>query len=312
MKLVIHAGIHRTGTTSLQHFLAQNRTPLAALGFAYPGTGNNHQPLAWALKNGSAGAAEVAALFDAEQAPETVVLSGEDFCIHTQLGWLEEISRSHPTRVVFYLRRQDHWLMSWYNQHIKWPFDRRKSVMTRHEFLAAIGDFHWLDYSVMLERWARVIGRENLEVAVVETGQVEDVVGDFIARLGIPRESLGAEEKRVNDSLPVHLLEIARNLNMFELPPKSRIHLIRALRLGLAQKAQPAKTLYSPAERLGILQRFEHANREVANRFFGRDELFLEPLPAADEPYYEFPEVSRETLLREWIAPILKHCLPPP
>ena len=37
MKLVIHAGIHRTGTTSLQRMLAKNRAALAARGVAYPG-----------------------------------------------------------------------------------------------------------------------------------------------------------------------------------------------------------------------------------------------------------------------------------
>ncbi len=54
MTLVIHAGIHRTGTTSLQRFLAENRAALAGRGVGYPGEENNHQALAWALHRGQA------------------------------------------------------------------------------------------------------------------------------------------------------------------------------------------------------------------------------------------------------------------
>ena len=48
MRVIIHAGIHRTGTTSLQRCLAGNRAALAARGFCYPGTEVHHQSLAMA------------------------------------------------------------------------------------------------------------------------------------------------------------------------------------------------------------------------------------------------------------------------
>ena len=76
-----------------------------------------------------------------------VVLSGEDFSIHTDLRWLAAVVARHETRAIFSLRRQDHWVMSWYNQHVKWPFDPRKSRMDPVAFLDTIADFHWLDYA---------------------------------------------------------------------------------------------------------------------------------------------------------------------
>lgn len=303
MKLVIHAGIHRTGTTSLQGFLADNREVLLRHGVTYPGEGRNHQPLAWSLKQGRGKAADVE---DAAGTGGTVVLSAEDFCIHTDMRWLKELSGRHDIRVVFYLRRQDHWIMSWYNQHVKWPFDRRKCRMGKAEFLDTIGDFHWLDYAVLLDRWGEVLGAENVSAAVVEPGQVENVIEDFITRLGIPSDGLDLAATRKNDSLPVHLLEIARSLGMFDLPPNGRTRVIRALRAGLAHKTQEAKTVYSPEERLRVLERFEASNRAVAERVFGRGKLFLEPPPRPDEPYFSFPEISHQELLQEWIAPVVK------
>ena len=66
--------------------------------------------------------------------------------------------RASMSGCVFYLRRQDHWLMSWYNQHVKWPFDREKSRMDPQAFLATLEDFHWLDYERLLGRWSAVLG----------------------------------------------------------------------------------------------------------------------------------------------------------
>ena len=113
-----------------------------------------------------------------------VVLSGEDFAIHQDLGWLAAVAARVDTRAVFYLRRQDHWVMSWYNQHVKWPFDRAKSRMDPQAFLATLEDFHWLDYERLLGRWSAVLGPERVGVAVLEKGQVEDATADFLARLG--------------------------------------------------------------------------------------------------------------------------------
>ena len=312
MALLIHAGIHRTGTTSLQRFLADNRAALAARGVVYPGEATNHQGLAWALKRGESGAGEVLALIEAARAEtagvETVVLSGEDFAIHTDLRWLREVAARHETQAVFYLRRQDHWVMSWYNQHVKWPFDRRKSQMDPAAFLAGIEDFYWLDYQVLLGRWRAVLGPGRVRVRVVERGQVEDVSDDFLDGLGVSRDGLETPG-RINDSLPVHVLEIARNLGLFEMKGGRRTRVLNALRAGLADRAPAATTVYSPAERNGILERFAASNRAVAREVFGREALFLEPPPGPDAPWYRFPDLSREELLRDWMAPVIREIL---
>lgn len=310
MTLIIHAGIHRTGSTSLQCFLADNRAALRGRGIAYPGEERNHQGLAWALKRGESGAGEVLALVEGAGA-ERVVLSGEDFCIHTDLRWLREVAARQDTRAVFYLRRQDHWVMSWYNQHVKWPFDRRKSRMDPTAFLATIDDFHWLDYAALVDRWRAVLGRERVAVGVLETGQVEDVTSDFLGRLGLGRDGFVFDQERTNDSLPVHLLEIARNLELFDMRPGRRLRVLNALRAGLADKKTEARTVYSPQERTAILARYADANRKVAREAFGREALFLELPPAPDAPYFSFPDLPRETLISEWIAPVVRELMNP-
>ena len=312
MQLVIHAGIHRTGTTSLQRYLAKNRAGLAAQGVDYPGEENNHQPLAWALYRGQCGPEAVLALASAAPAgTQQLVLSGEDFAIHRDLGWLETVAARVDVRVVFYLRRQDHWLMSWYNQHVKWPFNREKSRMDPQQFLAAIDDFYWIDYARLLGSWSEVLGEARVTAAVVEKGQVEDAPGDFLARLEVARDGLEGDGERVNDSLPVHVLEIARHLGLYELKGARRMKLLNALRAGLADRA-PAElvsTVYSPEERNRVIDRFDASNRVAARRFLGREALFLEPPPPPDALYWRFPELGRDALLDDWIAPVIRALL---
>ena len=159
-----------------------------------------------------------------------VILSGEDFAIHEDLGWLAPVAARHEVEAVFYLRRQDHWLASWYNQHVKWPFDRVKSRLDPQAFLATIEDFHWLDYERLLGRWSAALGEGRVAVAVLEKGQVEDAAADLLARAGIDPIGLDLDAERVNDSLPVHMLEIARHLGLFELKGGKRTRLLNALR----------------------------------------------------------------------------------
>ena len=39
MKLVLHVGIHKTGTSAIQAFCKENRATLAEIGVLYPKTG---------------------------------------------------------------------------------------------------------------------------------------------------------------------------------------------------------------------------------------------------------------------------------
>ena len=180
--------------------------------------------------------------------------------------------------------------------------------MDPQAFLATLEDFHWLDYERLLGRWSAVLGAGRVEVAVLEKGQVEDATADFLARAGIDPEGLDLDAERVNDSLPVHMLEIARHLGLHELKGGKRTRLLAALREGLADRA-PARrvtTVYSPEERNRVLARFEGPNRVAARRFLGRETLFFEPPPGPDAPYWRFPELPRDALLDDWVAPVIR------
>lgn len=305
-RILIHAGVQRTGSTALQRFLTMNRGRLMKLGFRYPGGRKTHHRLSHALRRGEAGAEEMLAIDPPETGARTVILSAESFCQHADLGWLAEVRRRRHVEVVFYLRRQDHWIASWYNQNIRVPFDRRLATATPDRFLRQIGTFHWLDYAALIDRWSKALGPDAVSARIVEPGQVDDVVTDFCVLAGFDGTAMEHPGERRNASLPVHLIEIARCLELSGLEPAARARVEAALRTTLAHKAAPGAALLSPAQRKTILARYETSNAALAAQRFGRESLFLEPPPADDAPVFAFPDLDRETLLREWIAPVVR------
>lgn len=308
MKLIIHAGIHRTGSSSLQNYFAENRASLLKQGIFYPGESKNHQQLAWAIKRGEAGSENVLSMISGFEGG-SIVLSAEDFCIHKDLSWLSEVASRISTKAYFYLRRQDHWLMSWYNQHIKWPFDKSKSRMNPAEFLDRIDDFYWIDFSRLIKCWQDVLGAGSVHVAIVEPGQVEDVTDDFVSNLGISGDELTKPAERINNSMPIHLLEVARHLGLYEMPGPLRIKMLSTLRRAFPAGENMPATVYSPTQRRAILDRFTDSNATLARDRFNRTELFLEDAPQDSDPYYRFPDISLDEYMQDWIKPLVRQLL---
>lgn len=286
-RLTFHIGIHRTGTTGLQRALAANRERLRTQGKCYAFQGTNHQEFAWALHRGKMSGSDLAHKLEAHAGERHIILSGEDFCIHRDLAWLAPLREIYDVDAVVYLRRQDHWVMSWYNQHLKWPFSKRHSTMTPQEFLGCLKEFYWLDFDRTLGLWAGALGKEKLQVRVVEKGQVTDAISDFMSTMDIDTSHFEMAEALQNDSLPTEMLEFVRSAGMFDIKNPERVAIIDFLQDIAKSAGCRAKTLYTARERQDILDRFAASNMAAARQWFGRDDLFLEVPPDDGGLYVE-------------------------
>jgi hypothetical protein len=307
-RLMIHAGIHRTGTTAVQKTFAHHRAALAARGVLYPFDGDNHQSIAWALHRKQTTGADLAERIASVVTATTawVVLSGEDFAIHMDLGWLETLADRFDCAVTIYLRRQDDWVMSWYNQHIKWPFDARKSRMSPEEFLLTLDDYHWLDFEGLLGRWVAVLGQDNVHVGILERGGMSDTAADLLGRVGI--EPLVAPEAGVNESIPAAAAEILRFLSVYDMPYGQRMVLQRAVRQGLIPTLPKGRAIYAPDIRNRIIDRYAAGNAAVARRYLGHGDgqLFRQARCPADDPYERPRLPGAEELLEKHIGPLVR------
>jgi hypothetical protein len=201
--LFVHCGLHKTGTTALQAFLASNREWLAAQGFYYPrGYGsqylNAHHNLAWQLSrdrrfDSHLGSIE---LFYQElgSCKTDIVISSEDFesSLYRRDIW-QEVSKQagvHGYELVFiiYHRQPVSYAESLYLENLKHGYGSEFNCLVRdiirygwHEFnewvfcfdllpvdtaLTGLGRIEYRDYHHL---YGRTIEQDFLELVGIRT-----------------------------------------------------------------------------------------------------------------------------------------------
>ena len=209
---ILHIGTEKTGTTTLQHFLAENRARLAASGFAYPSSAgvldsrnlvlyaldparcdDIHLPLGL-LNRGDrvAFGAAFAAAFASEleslpSRTHTVVLSSEH--CHSRLVEPAEIARvaallaHHVDRVevLVYLRRQDRVAVSLHSTALKAGQIARPLLPPTEE------SNPYYNYAALLERWSTAFGQAQVKPRLFEQHSFAggSLIADFCAACGI-------------------------------------------------------------------------------------------------------------------------------
>ena len=232
-RVVLHIGLPKTGTKTLQGAMDLNRDLLRQHGFLYPVLpGVRHAGLALyaATEKASpdlrarAGVAvhdRLVAFVDefpsrlaaalAGPGVHSVILSSEH--CSSALSTVEEIARLHRVlsplareiRVIVYLRRQDHVAISFYSARMK------SGDTDEFEFVEPV----WFDYLALLDRWAEVFGRDNLVTRIFEPAQLhpDGLLADFSLAIGFEPYQELRRPPSLNQSLDVHALEFLRRFN---------------------------------------------------------------------------------------------------
>ena len=295
--LVIHGGIHRTGTTSLQNAFAHNRNALSQAGISYPGKQRNHQSWAWDRLSGKTDDLNIVTAID-KNIHGTVILSAEDFCRFRDLKWLKIVRQKHSVSAHFFVRRQDDWLTSWYNQNIRWPFDKRTATMTAAEFLATLNDYYWLDFEWLGDLWADAIGAENVHMHLFG--------GDTLAQFRqISAPGIEFEENPLpNDSAPPDAVEFLRQMDLLSMTPYQRQRIVRAVRQVFRGRGT-SKNIYSIAEREKIIDRFRRSNAAAFSKYVRGDVRDFD-YSIEDRTHYVPEPIDSKTMLTTIIQPMMK------
>lgn len=304
MRLHIHFGIHRTGTTSIHSTLISNLNKLQQNGILYPSLGVDHRHVrtAWQLISKRIDGEALVGHINKEVKPSTnmVILSSEDFSQLKDARWLQVLSEHFDLTASIYLRRQDLWLESWYNQNIKWPWDKRFSNSTPEFFLSKRNEFYWLDYNWLLNTIERYVDRKNIYAQVMEHKIVPDTTVDFIECIGLHPEDVDIKKPK-NASLTKCQLDILRLIDLSGTKPNQRTKILRALNALDIDEFDKSKSVFSERQRKEILESYSDINVNVAKKYFGRSQLFLEPI--------NFPSINKlekSTIYEKYFPNLLK------
>ena len=222
----------------------------------------------------------------------------------------ELIPRSLPVTVVYYARRQDALIESWYNQVVKSSRYRTKARLDE-EFLKGVYPMNLFNHSRIITPWAESFGRENVVVRAYEDQQMEgDIIGDFASIIGLCIDGTFAwPGEHINTSLDLHHLEFIRLCNQAVSDGSDINDFLIDCRFPQSRLFENMRKehLLSPAGRNAILDYYEESNRNVAREYLGRADgrLFYDARPDPDEawePYQGLTIAEVAPIIAEMIA----------
>ncbi len=305
-------GTPKTGTTAIQTFLRENEGTLNRQGYCFPDfTSEFGKDKRYKNRNGhflifnegnvvQYDEAEVQAkafrmLTDLADKYDNILLSDEEIWkIGTRREgfWKKTVEDFREIgcelKVIVYLRRQDLFIQSLYNQNVKSRFVMRtenfEEYMTTEAFLN-----YPLDYFKYLSDIAENVGKENLIVRPYERGQFEgdehSIFSDFLKYIGLVlTEEYTKETVRINLGLRGNFLEIKRILNgvpeYIELKDFMKDAIVSASNSTARDDIHQNTSLFTYEQQVAFMEKYQESNRMTAETFLGRKDgkLFYDPI----------------------------------
>lgn len=290
-KVVIHIGTHKTATSTIQDALEENRSDLKKYGILYGKT--NRKPWPKLPKHTSIYSAAVSGdkekILNEQQAIinefersgcGTLVLSEEGLSEPKDVlaNFFYPFFENYDVRVICFLRRQDFFVESLYNQFVR--EHARLESRSIVAFLNAPLTQKRLMYSEILSRW-KVKGAEIFAYDFNSVIQSVGIVNKFFDLLGVPR--LHSTKSQSNSSPDMRLAVTLSNLNKYN-KQYSLVRLLEAEK-AVAKKFSLTKNkfLLGRIEREKLLAKLSRENEALESLFSVR---FATELPV-DEG--EFP-----------------------
>jgi hypothetical protein len=313
MKITIHVGQGKTGTSSIQDFLAFNFGILLKnkilysmflneankqilKGFGDERLMNLQQPELVKQKM------ELLNDFLVKHDMERFIWSLESLFTHSleEIQQIKNYLEFDEIEIIVFLRRQDSWFQSAFYQ---WGW-KHKTYEGR--YLIDFENFYkiWQDkgyYDRFVENWAKVFGEENIKIQPFEKKQLPNgLIQSFCRLINLEIPGLDKTERIKYSSFDHYTSQIIGICNSLNEGKCLNVELVELLNRNLRENYPGATfrnhSLISPKRSLEILDKYEASNQIVAKKYLKREDgiLFFEPKPNADEEWKPFEPMSLE------------------
>jgi hypothetical protein len=305
VRIYVHIGTPKTGTTTLQRFLCKNEKNLLDLGYLYPQSGRPsyypiaHYNLAHAMRFQEKIYAKHAGRWEdlssqfsdlhreiEQKKPSNVIVSSESFGKRSEyIEKLQEEFSRYDVKILVYLREQKDFLTSYYIESIK-----QGSSKNFEDFLC--DEWNIGDYYNYLLPWSNSFGKENVTVRILKKNKLKgNLFEDFLASVGIKNPSkFDMNITNHNISPPAKAVNLLRYLNLIAISRLSipyhvcqKIYLNRFIYgkkwQALIQKIPnfliSEELIASKFDFDDYLSKFEDTNRQVLSEYFPSQEAYL-------------------------------------
>lgn len=304
-QLVVHIGAGKCGSSAIQGFLRFNHARLRSLGVLVPSSQMTaeragapgyqvfffqdllrREPLeAKAILNRRID--EILELVD-ERQRRCIVISAENLSNDARFApMFAGLADRFDLQIVFYVRRQDDFLISaWHQWYLK----------TRDDFV------DWLqeavgrdgDWSERLSPWEALYGTERICVRRYSRAHLigGDVVRDFIRVAALPDAEYQYADRETNrsyDEIIGYIAHDARDL-FTNANDHGLYHMFSDLLGSAAYKSRRGSSLMTLAERQAVLEVYRDGNDRLKQTYFADDDEALFPEPSPDDVYTLSPD----------------------
>jgi len=292
-RLILHVGIHKTGTTAIQSFLSINHELLRKKGYYVPVNHFTYENKATAFReaiwNNKPDDYEPVIRDIIENSDyyncDTIVLSDEDFH-HFALQSNKNINvleKYFDIEIVMYIRRQDKFAESVYGFSVQWF-----STRFTEEFSSWVKKFPLKNYKWDIDQWEDIFKYPILKLRVYdEVILFQDVILDFIHTIGLNIDDnwFFPTPDKSNVTLNKYIIEFLRRTNHIKMT-KGEFESLKEFLVNESSIRSGPKAVYlSFDERTEMLKRAEETNRYIAKKYFNRNFLFpkVEKTPVPEE-----------------------------
>jgi hypothetical protein len=198
--IVVHIGLRKAGSTTIQHFLNDNEDALARMGIEYPRIGRqkrvDHNNLSNELRERRAFDAKYGTMAELQafwnnSPSSTLIVSAETFeeCTHAQCLRLKRMldRNGEEFRIVLILRDLLDLMISSYAQKIKFG----ENTYDFDTFFEDRITNQRVNYARTARIWAKIFGWESLRIRLLDRRYLVngDLIDDFLTVLDLDLES---------------------------------------------------------------------------------------------------------------------------
>lgn len=309
MHIYFHIGAGKTGSSAIQHALAINHGELQNQGIYIPSDDlTEHGKITgyqvWWFENlkklaSDEASAELRSQLEAtidfaeNRECKKVIFSAEN--LSNDFSWsalFQDILKSHEVSVCIYIRRQDDYLLSAWQQ---W------GIKTGHDINS------WLyknigtsgDWSKPIKEWQK-IATNKLHVRVYQRSRLinEDVAEDFLNFLDVDTNKITKSKSNINSSFNIAVEELAMVApGLFEGPHDNNFFNMVQKYSTLAHKKIPKESRLNASQRISIIERYNQSNQWIKGEYFSDLEGQLFDMPCESD--YIVPSPS-EIESKKW------------
>ncbi len=284
MKIFIHIGFGKTGTTSIQDMFLHNSETFSSIGLYYPKIGlykSAHHLLSQLPKTKDytslirSNLKNIKTNFLKNKYIK-LIISSENLCFSTPelIDAYKEVFNGFDTKIIMYIRRQEDLIPSVYLEWMKNNWDYKKNICSFFYHTKQAYDF-----LLRINNWEKAFGRDNIIIRLYNKHLESDICKDFLKIIGIGKIATNLPKFNSNPSLSPAFANIIKIIDDIKINNDNRILLINELiKTGNYMPNIPTNSLINENLKKEIYKFYTKSNSELANRYLNEKikSLFLQ------------------------------------